>query len=94
MSINPEERIKSLTVEYLYAKMAQINISELMTAVKVAPSYKEMVESQTSPDILVPNYVNERDYFGKDHISTKMRYFCTFICILSILILQAELSLL
>ena len=65
MSINPEERIKSLTVEYLYAKMAQINISELMTAVKVAPSYKEMVESQTSPDILVPNYVNERDYFGK-----------------------------
>lgn len=65
MSINPEERIKSLTVEYLYAKMAQINISELMTAVKVAPSYKEMVESQTSPDILVPNYINERDYFGK-----------------------------
>lgn len=58
-------RINKLEFDFNYAKIAQINIAELMTAIKVAPSYKQLIQSQTDPNIFVTNYINERDYFGK-----------------------------
>lgn len=60
-----DQRVNDSKINYAYAQIAQISISEIMTAIKVAPSYKELVPSQTDPTLMVTNYINERDYYGK-----------------------------
>lgn len=46
-----------------YLEIAKISVAEVMSAIRVAPSYKEIFKKDDGTEIV--KYINERDYYGK-----------------------------
>lgn len=60
------KRLELCSTSSVYSSFADISISELMSAIRIAKSYKK-VETKTLPDGTVQSrvsYINERDYYG------------------------------
>ena len=57
-----QERLDKANISYSYLELAKISVAEIMSAIKVAPSYKEVITKDDGTQII--KYINERDYYG------------------------------
>lgn len=57
-----QERLDKAHISYSYLELAKISVAEIMSAIKVAPSYKEVITKDDGTQII--KYINERDYYG------------------------------